>query len=329
MYLDPSGNIVGTTLIGPTLSRFFRGSGGVLENLVPAGGSSPAGDNELFGVFSQSVNHRGTMTYRARYTGSNPENGIYQLAMDGTVASLVLDGSATPEGGTVDGTSFFTVNESNQVATFASISKDGQMTYSLVLADANSFQEIVSEGDILNDGITTLEEIEKTITNIPMVNDKGDIAFVGDYRQGGSGRGVFLTDDTGTALIAGRNELGAFSATSTIEIFGHNDSQKVAFTIDAGFGLDPTSSLFLAESGNVTLVAMEDTEAPGTDKYFGDISGNSATLNADGDIAFVANLVDVVGGPRSGKALYRYSEEFGLQTIIVTGDCNASSTMRL
>lgn len=326
-FLDANGIVVGNVVSGPpTIVNPFRGSGGPLEVVVEGGTPSPSENNQLLSIFSQGANHAGTFVYSGFYTGTNGESGLYEVAPNGTLTTRLLAGSPAPRGGMLDGVGGASMfNESNQIATKGSVT-DGINTFDTLLrVNASSVEEVVRSGDLLDDGITSIRSLG---FRGPVINESGAIAFDASYEQLGSfPEGVFVSDEIGTRLIAGGVLPGGTIAARDFEIFGLTENGQVAFTADAHLGLETRTAMYVADSQELTLIAARNQPAPGTDKFIDEIAVSASTINDNGEIAFLADLADSVGGSTSGRALYRYTESSGLVPIIKTGDVLQDSTI--
>ena len=327
LYIDRTGDVVGQLATGPPTTFFlFRGDGGLPDNLFPSGSPSPTGNNELLGVLSQVVNDDGTIVYWAVYGGTNQETGLYELTPDGMLTTRLLRGSAAPRGGIFDATGArYTLNESKQIATVGSVLENEETFGSLIRINTSSTEEFVREGDLLADAMTSIVDFG---ARVPIINESGAIAFAAEYEQPGiRSEGVFIADSGAASLIAGRLLPGGPAAATDIEIFGFSDAQQIAFSAEVGIGLNPTKAIYTADASEVSLIAIEETSAPGTDKLFKGFPFASATSNSSGELAFLADLADTKNGATTGRALFRYTESEGLAPIVQTGDSLNGSTV--
>ena len=137
-------------------SAYVYGSGGALTRTVPTGMPSPSGQsNTLLGVNNVVVNDSGDAVYRAVFNGAQPESGLYQRTTDGTHSVRLLSQTTAPRGGTITSTGVPTINESNQIGTFLTINT-GTTIRSAALIDGTTVHELVRQGDLLPDGVTTV-----------------------------------------------------------------------------------------------------------------------------------------------------------------------------
>jgi hypothetical protein len=330
-YIDSAGVVCDVPALGsPSTFTHFFSTGGPLTFMYAPGQSSPSGNNTLVGVTSGAVNDAGNSAYIAAYSGANPEVGLYSRTAGGAVNTLVIRNSVAPRGGTFSsiGTRL-SLNETGQVAGLFSLSGTTS-TKSIVRVDGSGVHELVRRSDLINDGITTIGDISTSSSfvsdPIPLINDAGQIAFPAQYTQPSISRfGVFLTDDTGTRLIAPGNLPQGNMATTNV--IGISAAGRVAFTTEFFGGSDPLSGIYLADTSGQTVIALEDTATPVPGKYFRTFFSTQTTLNSAGQLAFVAELSDTANGPAAGKGLFFYDPMTGLQQIARTGDSLLGSTI--
>ncbi|MEX2092500.1 MAG: choice-of-anchor tandem repeat NxxGxxAF-containing protein, partial [Pirellulales bacterium] len=329
---NPAINAAGTvshsaTLTSPTETVDFLGSGGPITVLPRVGTASPSGNNQLVSRSLPVINNAGVTAYRASYSGTNQEIGLYSRAADGTLTTRLLQGVEAPHGGTIFSvaSSLPTLNESAQIALTASVD-DGLFTQKAALRlDGTTVVELARDGDSATNASTTINSI---LSNAVPLNDSGQVAFTATYVQPTvSGPGVFRADASGATLIAPTTLPGSATAAASIRLAAINNAGQVAFAADFVGGGDPLSGIYLADTGAPTLVALEDTAVPGGGKFFRRFFGESISLNNAGQIAFVAELSDTSNGPAAGRGLFLYGALSGLQQIIRTGQSLSGATL--
>jgi hypothetical protein len=175
--IDSSGTVTGIPALSgpPTLIWYLRGDGGALVSPFTLGSPSPSGNNTLLGVTTTAVNDAGVTAFQAAFNGAAPEVGIYLRQPDGTIQTKVLRNSTAPRGGIISGVGTrLTINESNQVTALLSV--DTSIS-SVALMDGAGVEELIREGDVLSDGVTTITQLSSTssfVTDpIPLINDAG------------------------------------------------------------------------------------------------------------------------------------------------------------
>lgn len=329
-YLDDHGFVAGVTALEiPQPPGFFlqgfRGNGTSIAPHVPEGSASPSGNNSLLSITATGYNYEGDLIYTAFYDGANPEAGLYRQLQGGSTTTLALFQGAAPRGGTFTNVGFgATQNRFGDVASFAAVD-DGGDVESVIRVVGSTLEELVRDGDTANDGNTTVESLLGSNT---FIGNSRNVAFVAEYSQSSVLRdGVFLAGDFGLELIAPGLLPGGSAATENMQVFGVSDDDTVAFTTEFVGTIGPDSGVYVTDSTGPTLVALEDTEVPSGDRYFQRFLQNSATLNDNGEMAFLADLSDTPDGLVSGRGLYYYSASTGLTTIVETGDMFAGDEL--
>jgi len=331
--IDASGTVSGAVVLGPpnTFLSFFS-DGVTTTPLVAPGSSSPSGNNTLLGVNHAAVNDAGIAVFQAAYFGDNPEAGLYQRAATGAITTRVLQHSAAPRGGIIDGFGpRFVLNESNQIGAVIGVDLGETIIHSASRIDGTIVHELVREGDLAQDGITTIQEISMnsfaSSIPIPMINEAGQVAFPARYVQPAQRLGVFIADDAGATLIAPGNALPGGGSLEDVRLLGLSNSGQVGFWAEFFGGTDRVSGIYVADSSGPELVALEDTATPVPGKFFRSFFSGSSTQNNVGQIAFLAELSDTVNGAAAGRGLYFYDPTGGLEQIIRTGDPLDGSTV--
>jgi len=331
--IDADGTVSGAVVLGPpnTFLSFFS-DGGAMTPVVAPGSSSPSGNNTLLGMNHAAVNDAGVAVFQAAYFGDNPEAGLYQRAANGALTTRVLQHSAAPRGGIIDGFGpRFVLNESSQIGAVIGVDLGDNIIHSASRIDGTTVHELVREGDLALDGTTTIQEITMNSFSssipIPMINEAGQVAFPARYVQPAQRLGVFIADDDGATLVAPGNTLPGGSSLEDVRLIGLSDSGQVGFWAEFFGGTDRVSGIYTADSSGADLVALEDTATPVPGKFFRSFFSGSSTQNNVGQIAFLAELSDTANGAAAGRGLYFYDPEGGLEQIIRTGDSLDGSTV--
>jgi hypothetical protein len=325
-YLSSNGTV--TSLIFFTNgagSAYLDGSGGALARVAPTGMPSPSGQsNALVGVNNVVVNDSGVAVYRGIFTGAQNEAGLYQRTTDGTHMVRLLSQTAAPRGGTITSTGTPTINESNQIGTFLTINNTVR---SAALINGTTVHELVRQGDLLPDGVTTVSQFPNT-QSFGFINSAGQVAFAANItRPGYGGQGIILADMAAASCVATGVLPGSTSAANNLQVFGISDTGRAAFTAEFGGGLDPASGMYLAGTSGAMLVAFEDAATPVPGKYIRGFVSDGSTVNNAGQVAFIADLSDTINGASSGNGIFFYDQTSGLQQVARTGDSLGGSTI--
>jgi hypothetical protein len=329
--IESSGVVGGIPALSgpPTLVWYLRGDGGPLVSPFTLGSLGPSGNNTLFGVTTTAVNDAGYTAFRAIYTGTPSEAGIYLRSPDGTIQTRLLQQSTAPRGGTISSAGIrLAINESNEVATLLRIDSSFE---SVALVDASGADEFAREGDVLTGGVT-IDQISSTLSfvtdPIPVINDVGQVAFPARYTLPAQRMGVFLADENGTQLLTPNVLPSGGTYPSAVNVVGLSNSGSVTFAAEfPGPSADSPSGIYWANNSTTQLVAFEDTATPMPGKFFRSFPTTAITSNAEGEIAFLAELSDTANGAAAGKGLYYYDPQNGLKEILRTGDAFGGSTV--
>lgn len=328
-FMTSGGDVGAVLLLGPpSATAHVFGTGSSLTPMYTIGMPSPSGQsNTLLGVTSATINDAGVAVYRAVFNGAQPESGLYQRSTGGTQSVRLLSQTPAPRGGTITSTGGLpTLNESNQIGTILSIDVGGPSSIkSVARIDGTTVHELVRQGDLLPDGVTTMGTF---LSTSGFVNSAGKVAFAANLTQPSyGGQGVFLSDDSGTTLVATGVLSGSTTAATNMQVVGISDAGRVAFTTEFLAGSDPLSGIYLTGAGGPTKVAFEDTATPVPGKFFRAFLNGGTVLNDAVQAAFIAELSDTVNGAAAGKGIFFYDQAGGLQQVARTGDSLNGSTI--
>lgn len=315
----------------------FVNNGGVIEIFPRVGTPSPSGNNALIVRTLPVINDAGVAVYRGLYTGSdpemgNPELGIYARSLDGTITTRVLQGSPAPRGGEIEliTNSLPTLNANSQIGLIGRVDDTVVTRTSVMRLDGTTVVELARDGDMANDGTSTIDNI-LYLSHAAPLNDGGQMAFAGNYSQsemGPSRPGVFRAGVGGIDLLTPDPFLpGTSVATSTLRVLDLNNSGQALFAADFAGGGDPLSGIYVAGDAGPQLVALEDAATPAGNKYFRRFFNESIALDESGRVAFMAELSDSPNGPLAERGLFLYSAQSGLQQVVGKGDSLAGSTV--
>jgi len=327
-YISSNGTVGSVLAFSGGSTAYTFGTGGPLVPMHTTGMPSPSGQsNNLLGVTSAVVNDFGVSAYRAVFNGTQPESGLYQRAADGTHSVRLLGQTSAPRGGTITSPGGFpTLNETNQIGTILTIDTGAPSTIrSAARIDGMTVHELVRQGDLLADGITTVGSF---ISNSGFINSAGQVALAANLTQPSfGGQGVLLADDNDASVVAKGVLPGSTTAATNIQVVGISDAGRVAFTTDFLGGSDPLSGIYLTGPEGPTKVAFEDTATPVPGKFIRGFLGGGTVLNDAGQMAFIADLSDTINGAAAGRGVFFYGQGGGLQQVARTGDSLLGSTI--
>ena len=303
----------------------FTGNGGPLS-IFPRGGSpSPTGSgNQLVAASFASLTESGVAAYWGIYNGDTPEHGIFRRDPDGSLHTLMLSGAPSPRGGTYDNVYLETphINDASQVAFTTPVTDNGQTHDALIRIDGTTVHELVREGDLLPDGITTINSLI-SFRNTP-INNNGQIAFSASYSQPGkSGDAVFIAQGNTITTIASGTPAGAPGYMSNPNVFALNNNRTAG--INAEFGGD--EGIYVTDGTTSHFVAIEDTYLSDHGLYLETIISQSISLNDNGQVAFYAGLTETLNTFSDLTGLFFYDPADGLRLLYKTGDEFNGSTI--
>jgi len=311
-------------IVGQQSSFTILGSGGPLQRFPRPGEPSPSGNNSLFAYSQLGINDSGVGVYRGLYSGINQEAGIYLRNVNESYTTLLLEGASGPQGGTIDSLFTPTINASAQIGILGELDVAGQIQSVALRLDTLGTTELARRGDILSDGITVLEEFR----NGSPINVSGNLAFSADFSQPGKFKeGVFLATDDGVTLLAQGTLPGGTIAANFIEVADLNAANQVTFTAEVTPGFDRSSGIYVADTDGVQLIALENTLTPRGDHFFHHLYYRNIASNDLGQTVFMADLADEIDGGLTGRGLFFYDPDLGLEQVLTTGDAYLGDTV--
>jgi hypothetical protein len=326
-YISANGTVGSLAIFSGGGSAYTLGDGAALTQMYPTAMPSPSGQsNTLLGVIAEVINDSGVAVYRAVFNGAQPESGFYQRSASGVHSVRLLGQTPAPRGGTITSTGGFpTLNEMNQVGTILTIDVGGSSIKSAARIDGTTVNELVRQGDLLPDGVTTVGSF---LSSYAFVNSSGQVAFAANVtRPSYGGQGIYLADTSTASCVATGVLPGSTTAATNMQVVGISDAGRVAFTTEFLGGFDPLSGIYLTSTSGTTLAAFEDTATPVPGKFFRGFLSGGTTINDAGQIAFIAELSDTVNGASAGRGIFFYDDAGGLQQVARTGDSLNGSTI--
>jgi hypothetical protein len=331
------------TIGGTNTEGLFRGSGGVVTQIVRNGWAVPDNNgtyNDSYWPLSPSLNGSGQVAFFSTVNGCmNCGPGIFRgNGGDRTsLTQIVRTGYITPFA-TFYSLSTPSLNDLGQVA-FSAFTFNNYLSNFVFRADGTTLTRIAYGNEPAPDGNGSLNGGSFTD---PALNNGGLVAFgdTVDYTVGGSNAyGLFRGDgNTLTQIVRwdqpvpdgnGRFETGNGRGTALESM--NNAGQIVFSTYIAGTtGGTNVSGIYRGDGVTLTKIAREGEPAPDSNGMtFGDLapSGetprNNIAINDSGQVAFLASLS---GG---GQGIYFYDDHLGLIKVIRTDDCLLGKTVNL
>ena len=333
------------TIGNSNLTGLFRGSGGVVTQIVRSGWAVPDNngnynDSEL--PLSPNVNSSGQVAFFSTVNGCtncNPtDQGIFRgNGGDRTsITQFVRTGYSTPPYGTFHSLTTPALNDSGQVA-FCAFPFNGAPTSGVIRVDGAILTAIAYGHEPAPDGNGLLDV---SSFGAPTLNNGGLVAFSDtvDSTIGGSNAyGLFRGDGhTLTQIVRwdqpvpdgnGRFETGNDLGTALESM---NGTGQVVFStfISGTTGGTNESGIYRGDGVILTMIARQGEPAP--DSNGATFTGlapsfesprNNIAINDPGQVVFLASLSD------GGEGLYFYDDHLGLIKVIRTGDTLLGKTV--
>jgi hypothetical protein len=276
--------------INAGLYRFSPTTNAVTAVVVP--GSTPIPTGGVFaGVdFNPSLNNGGDIAFGGLVpTGE----GVFRADRQGIISNVASPGDRAP-GGTFDFAAEASINDGGDVVFHAHLAEDPGPALSVYLRNAatGTIQSIAHHGEAAPGGGTYRQAIG------PVINSRGQVAFVGQLSRTTSG--VFLHSDGATVPIArpgdpmpgGGNLVFVFDNS---EFLGINATGEVAFhalLTTGDFGL------YVSSRGALRLVAGTGTVIPGAGTIVAGSPLTSSSINERGEVLFAAAVQNASGQVR-------------------------------
>jgi hypothetical protein len=301
--------------------RYSHLTGKVTAVVVPYVTRAPAGGKFAGVGFDTRLNNRGDLLFTGiASTHTGLAYGVYKADMEGRITSVVSPGDAAPGGGSFDSAFDGWVNQAGDVAFDAHLAAEtgaesGRASLYFKNAGTGTIKSIAHAGDAAPRG-----GVFRSLYS-PVLNDSGDIVFLGDLSPGPASPvfqdlGVYLHSGGTTIAVArpgdpmpggGNFVTASFIVAENVHI---NNAGEVVFNAkldtDANGDGFPDTGLYLWSHGSLRLVVRTGTVIPGV----GTVSQlvwtafisfpltasyvpNSGAINNDrGQVLFGATLTD-------------------------------------
>jgi hypothetical protein len=296
------------TVTGGTASRgIFVDSGGTPTAVALQGDPAPGTGEGTYSSFGDpSINGSGEVVFFAFVSGGTASRGIF---LDGSSREECwLEGDAAPGtgGGTYAGFGDHSLDESGDVAFFASVS-GGTTSAGIFLDSAGTETAVALVGDpAAGAGGGTYAGFGD-----PSLNGLGDVAFLATVTGGTASRGIFVDSGGTQTAVALEGDPAPETGGGTYSFFGSpflGDSGDVAFRANISGGA-LGQGVFVDSGGAQTAVALEGDPAPdsggGSYSFFDRprIGGSAAVIFRANVTGGAASQGIFAAAPASGTAL--------------------------
>jgi hypothetical protein len=337
-YAPLFGTIGGTNNVG-----LFRGSGGVVTQIVRTGWTAPDNNgtyNSSFWPFSPPINGSGQVAFFSDLTGATNSSGAGIFRGNGgdrtSITQIARNNYSTPPFGSFSSLSTTpALNDLGQVAYLAYNAN----TSGIFRADSATLTRIAYGHEPAPDGNGLLNNGSFTA---PALNNGGLAAFgdAVDFTVGGSNAiGIFRGNgNTLTQIVRsdqpvpdgnGRFGDGTANPVATELEFMNNSGQIVFSTFISGtVGGTNQSGIYRGDGVTLTKIARQGEPAPDSNgATFSNLAHNASdpneyiAMNDSGQVAFLANLSD------SHQGIYFYDDHLGLIKVIRDTDSLLGKTV--
>ena len=300
-----------TLLRGPAGEGLFVTTGGRIRKIAVEGDSAPGGGT-LSGFAKHpipSLNDAGTIAFAAAVSGGRTVEGVF-VASGGRLRAVALAGEAAPgvAAGTLAALDAPVLNNRGDVAFLATVRRGRESLEAIYVKARGRLRKVVLQGDPAPAGGSFAG------FGVPVLNDRGHIAFPAVVEGRAVPGGLFLADGGPLRMMVGAGEptpLGGIFAKFS-ERIALNETGTLAFLATLK-DAPVASGIFTAGSGGVRpVVALGDPAAGGgVFAHF----GLWPTMAADGSIAYPA----AVDRGATTVAIFVVAPD-GLRRIVGVGD---------
>ncbi|MCU1235532.1 MAG: hypothetical protein JWP63_3499 [Candidatus Solibacter sp.] len=299
--------------------RYSHDTGKVTAVVKPYSTRAPGGGTFAGVGFNTRLNNRGDLVFTgiaATHAGTLA-NGVYKADASGRITSVVSPGDSAPGGGSFDSVFDGWINQAGDVAFDAHLAAEtgtqsGRASLYLKHAGTGRIDSIAHAGDAAPGG-----SVFRSVYS-PVLNDSGDIAFLGDISTGPPSNGfenlgVYVHSKGKTLVVAkpgdsmpggGKFVTASFLIAENVHV---NNAGDVVFNakLDTDANRDgfPDTGLYVWSHGELQLVARTGTVIPGVGTVGQLVMGvfsipvpasyvpNSGAINNDrGQVLFGATL---------------------------------------
>jgi hypothetical protein len=269
----------------------FLATASRIAKVVAVGDAVPGG-----GVLSEfarhplpALNDAGKVAFGASVAGARATEGIF-LAADGSLKAVALSGADAPgvQSGTFVEFDAPVLNNRDEIAFVATVRRGRETLQVLYLYSGGVLRKLVAGGDPAPRG-GSFDRF-----GLPVINNKGLVAFPAVLEQGPILGGIFVAGARELRLVVAAGEIGPggamlvrFSERAAID-----DQDNVAFVAHLGSGTS-SEAVLVANASGLTQLAIVGESAPGGGRF--SAFGPWPNFGPDASVAFVAGIDDGPG----------------------------------
>jgi hypothetical protein len=292
--INASGHVAFYATLVRTKARegIFLATGSRIVKMAAIGDIVPGG-----GILSEfakhpvpALNDGDKLAFGASVVGARATEGVF-LASEGLLKVIALSGADAP--GIAAGTfiDFDTpaLNNWDEVTFVATVRRGRETLEALYLYSAGKLRKLVIEGDLTPRGGTFSK------FGVPVINNKGVIAFPAVLDHGPVLGGIFIAGTRDLRLLVGAGESGpgGLMLLRFSERVAINDDDHVALGAHLRSGDAGKEAVLLADASGIVAVAIVGDSAPGGGRFAG--FGAWPSLGPGDMVAFVGAIEDGPG----------------------------------
>lgn len=273
-------NDAGQVLFSFGTSQYLA-TAGTITPLAVTGTASPAGGQYSL-INYPTLNNAGQTGFHSAVTGGSTASGTF-VASSGGSQSVVLQGTASPLGGTYTSNSqTIALNDSGRIAQFVEIT-GGSATEAILTGLPGSLQVVAQKGAAAPAGGNY-----NLLDSSPSINASGQIGFRTSLTGSAGNSGIFFGAPGALQTVAVSGQAAPGGGTYNVpSSYGINDAGQIAIWSTLS-GTTSTHGIFIGTPGALQTVARSGTAAPAGGNY--DQIG-AFRLNSSGVVSFTASLL--------------------------------------
>jgi hypothetical protein len=312
--INASGHVAFYATLVRTKARegIFLAMGSRIVKLAAIGDIVPGG-----GILSEfarhpvpALNDADKLAFGASVAGARATEGVF-LASEGSIKVIALSGADAPGVATGTFIEFDTpaLNNWDEVTFVATVRRGRETLQALYLYSSGKLRKLVLEGDLTPKGGAFSK------FGVPVINNKGVIAFPAVLEHGPVLGGIFIAGTRDLRLLIGTGESGpgGMMLLQFSERVAINDDDYIALGAHLRSGDDSKEAVLLADASGVAQVAIVGDGAPGGGTFSG--FGAWPSLGPGDMVAFVAAIE---GGP--GSVGLFVSQSGHIRRVAMVGD---------
>jgi hypothetical protein len=269
----------------------FLATGSRITKTAAVGDAVPGG-----GILSEFARHPlpalndvGKVAFGASVAGARATEGIFLAADDGLKA-IALSGADAPgvQNGTFVEFDAPVLNNRDEIAFVGTVRRGREAMQVLYLYSGGVLRKLVAAGDPAPRG-GSFDRF-----GLPVINNKGVVAFPAVLERGAVLGGIFLAGARDLQLLIGAGETGPGGAMLVrfSERVAIDDEDNIAFVAHLGSGAS-SEALIVANAAGMTQLAIVGENAPGGGRFAA--FGPWPNFGPDASVAFVAGIDDGPG----------------------------------